>query len=475
MPTTTTTTTTTCQRPGGRLPLGDALRLTGGAMRDTVRAEVPGTQRGVALLVVLVTMAIMGALSVEFAYNTRTNIWMAGNVTASARAFYHARSVTEIAVLAVNAKRNFPQIKTALTLMGKAGGAKAEIWRQACEFAKIFFTGRAEFFGMDILDLTDEPAVGIKDGSFECSVTAEDSRTNLNAASTDPPNRYNPTGGRGGNPRSPGGAAGARGATGANPRAGIAGLISGGVLDKNRKKLGYKLYGLLRPFLDSGEIDSEDEMIEIIVNVMDWTDADDVKTDVGPNGEFIESSGSEASDYGQYGYGVKNAKMDSVGEVQLVEGMTSDIYCKIKDKLTVFSTGKLNVNDADPAVLKGVLCQALKDESQRLAMCWNPLPGQPQAMDLALQAMESCRQLKKQAYSTPFTSVAAFSRFFKQFPTIMQIPVQLDIDDRMVREHLGVLTNMVRVEATGSYRGTTRKVTTVIDQATGEPVYTHIE
>ena len=39
-------------------------------------------QRGVALLVVLVTMAIMGALSTEFAYNTRANIWMAGNVTA---------------------------------------------------------------------------------------------------------------------------------------------------------------------------------------------------------------------------------------------------------------------------------------------------------------------------------------------------------------------------------------------------------
>ncbi len=467
----TITAAATAAQPTGRpMPLREALRVTGAAVRETVRADVPGTERGVALLIVLVTVAVMGALSVEFAYNTRTNIWMAGNVTASTKAYWHARSVTEIATLAINAKRNFPQIKTALTLIGKGGGAKAEIWRQSCEFAKIFFTGKAEFFGMTILDMTGEEAVGIEEGSFDCVVTAEDSRTNLNAASTDPPNRFNPTGSRGGgrgggsNPR---GGAGNRGVAG--------GAVSGKALDTNRKQLSLKLYGLFRPFLDSGEFDSEDEMIDLIVNIMDWTDADDVKVDIGPNGEFIDSSGSEASDYGQYGYAVKNAKMDSVGEVQLIEGMRSEIYCKIRDKLTVFSTGKLNVNDADLATLKGVMCQTIENEADRLAMCWNVLPGQVAPIDGALLALDSCRELKKAAYSTPFTSVAQFIRFFKQYPAILGVPLELPIQDRLVREHLGVLTKMVRVEATGSFRGTQKKITTVIDQATGEPVYTHIE
>ncbi|MDP6946733.1 MAG: hypothetical protein QF464_21465, partial [Myxococcota bacterium] len=65
------------------------MKRTTRAARATVRTDVPGTQRGVALLVVLVTVAIMGALSTEFAYNTRANIWMAGNVTASTQAYYH--------------------------------------------------------------------------------------------------------------------------------------------------------------------------------------------------------------------------------------------------------------------------------------------------------------------------------------------------------------------------------------------------
>ncbi len=71
--------------------------------------------------------------------------------------------------------------------------------------------------------------------------------------------------------------------------------------------------------------------------------------------------------------------------------------------------------------------------------------------------------------------MAQFIRFFKQYPAILGVPLELPIQDRLVREHLGVLTKMVRVEATGSFRGTQKKITTVIDQATGEPVYTHIE
>jgi hypothetical protein len=442
-----------------RMALGDALRLTRAAVRETVRADVPGTQRGVALLIVLVTVAVMGALSTEFAYNTRTNIWMAGNVTAETQALYHARSSMEIALLAVNAKKNFPQMKAALSLMGgSGGGAGIEIWRQACEFVHVFSTGRANFFGLDILDMSKEEAVGVKEGgTFECVVTAEDSRTNLNAASTDPPS-----------------ALGALRQAAQNQAAGGA-RPAGFNLDVQRKQLGLKLYGMLRPFLDSGEFDSEDEMIQVILNVMDWTDADDNKTDVGPSGEFTESGGSEAAEYARYGYDVKNAKMDTVGEVQLVSGMTSDIYCKIRDKLTVFSTGKLNVNDADLGTLKGVLCQAIDDEATRLQLCWNVLPGVIAPMDEALLTLETCRDLKKAAFSTPFTNMSKFIRFFQEFPVALQTGTALPVNARTVQDHLDVTTTMVRIEATGTFHNTKRKLTTVVDLSTGEPVYFNIQ
>ena len=60
-----------------------AWTITAAAVRASVGAQIGPEQRGVALLIVLVTTAVMGVLSTEFAYNTRTNIWMAGNVTAA--------------------------------------------------------------------------------------------------------------------------------------------------------------------------------------------------------------------------------------------------------------------------------------------------------------------------------------------------------------------------------------------------------
>ena len=434
----------------------DASRLTAAAARATVRADVPGTQRGVALLVVLVTMAVMGALSTEFAYNTRANIWMAGNVTASTQAYYHARSISKIATLAINAKRVFPEVKTVLSMMGKSGkGApKLEIWRQACEFAKIFATGKAEFFGVQVLDLSEEEAVGFKKGSFECKVTAEDSRTNLNAAATDPPSNLG-QGPGGKKPRSPG-------------------AISGRKLQTQRKQLGLKLYGLFRPMLETEQFDSEEEIYDLIINIMDWTDSDELRTDIDQAGNFTEGAGDEGRDYSGVDYEVKNAKMDTVGEVQLVAGMEPDVYCQIRDKLTVFSTGKLNVNDADLGTLKGVLCESIQDPVIQYRQCWNYMPGQLPLMDLALLSMDTCRELKKAAYSTPFTSMSRFQNFLNQFPSFAQMPEKLQFQPSTIREHMGVRTTMVRLEATGEYKGTLRKITTIFDQATGEPVYHNV-
>ena len=182
-------------------------------------------------------------------------------------------------------------------MMGKSQSSRLEIWRQACEFAKIFATGKAEFFGLQVLDLSSEDAIGFKKGSFECAVTAEDSRTNLNAAATDP---------RATLVRS---AARSRRASGP---------VTGNKLQTSRKQLGLKLYGLLRPMLETGQFDSEEEIFDVIINVMDWTDSDALRTDVDAAGNFIDGAGDEGRDYSGVDYEVKNAKMDTVGEVQLV-------------------------------------------------------------------------------------------------------------------------------------------------------------
>jgi len=436
--------------------LVDALRLGSRAAFGTVRGARRGAQRGLALLTALVVVAILSALSVQFTYNLSANVYMAGNLMASTQAYYNARSATRVALLAVNAKQNFPQMQQFLSLMGKSAAARLEIWQRACDFVNIFATGKAEFFGSTLLDFSHEQAVGsksLKEGvaAFSCTVSAEDARVNLNRAATE-----------------------------LLPESQITGdpalYLQQVQAQQGRKaaQLYVQLGGLLQPMIEAGVFANEDEVIDLILNIVDWTDADTTKSDIDPQGNFAPIGGAEP-DYGQYGYEAKNAKMDTVGEVQLVDGMKSEAYCRIRDKLTVFATDKVNVNDADLLVLKGILCQSIQDEMARAQICALPGPTGLPPIDDALVALEACRNLKKQVYSTPFTSMARFTQFFEQFPQAMGTGVPLPITASVVNQQLGVKTKMVRIEAVGVYGDTKRKMVSIVDTSTGALVHYHYE
>ena len=65
----------------------------------------------------------------------------------------------------------------------------------------------------------------------------------------------------------------------------------------------------------------------------------------------------------------------------------------------MFETDKVNINDADLSVLKGILCQSIEDDVTRAQVCLMPGPTGLAPIDDALIALESCRELKKQVYS----------------------------------------------------------------------------
>ncbi|MCC6620253.1 MAG: general secretion pathway protein GspK [Deltaproteobacteria bacterium] len=458
------------RRPDGAIERGApslarAFRRALGAAGEVVRRSPAGDgaapsprQRGFAMLMVLVVVAVVSALSTQFTYNTRANIWMAGNLEASVKAYFNARSATKIALLAVNAKKNFPQMQKFLSLMGKGAAQRLEIWQRACDFVNIFATGRAEFFGTPLLDFSREKAVGADSGvegrpGFTCKVTAEDARVNLNRAATEPvlpdPN---------------------------NPNADVAALTAQQTQLQQRRaaQLYVQLGGLLAPMVKSGEFQTEDEVLDVILNVIDWTDADTTKSEIDQEGNFAVGGGGEP-DYGKYGYESKNAKFDTVGEVQLVDGMSSDVFCQIRDELTVFATDKVNVNDASIMVLKGILCQSIQDEVARVQLCLMPGPTGLAPIDDALIALETCRELKKQVYSTPFTSMSRFTQFFEQFPQALGTGVPLPITASIVNQQLGVRTKMVRIEAEGFFGDTQRKMVSIVDTASGTLVHFHYE
>lgn len=448
---------TAAQRPGMRLV--DALRLANRATLQTVHGgRRPGKQRGIALLMALVVVAILGSLSIQFSYNLSANVYMAGNLVASTQAYYNARSASRIALLAVNAKKNFPQFQQFMALMGKSAASKLEIWQRACDFVNIFATGRAEFFGTTLLDFSRERAVGsksLKEGvaGFKCTVSSEDARVNLNRASTEV--LVDPATG-----------------TVADPAVRQQQMLA----QQQRKaaQLYVQLGGLLQPMVQTGVFQKEDDVLDLILNIIDWTDADTTKSDIDDKGNFTGASGAEP-DYGQYGYESKDAKFDTVGEVQLVEGMSSEAYCRLRDKLTVFATDKVNINDADLSVLKGILCQSIEDDVARAQVCLLPGPTGLAPMDDALVALETCRELKKQVYSTPFSSVPLFVKFFEEYPAAMGGGVPLPVNASLLSAQLTPKTKMVRIEAEGVYGDTKRKMVSVVDTATGALIHFHYE
>jgi general secretion pathway protein K len=78
-------------------------------------------------------------------------------------------------------------------------------------------------------------------------------------------------------------------------------------------------------------------------SLLDWVDADDLQRMSGAEKEYYASL--------QEPYEPRNAPFESVEELALVKGVTPQIFQKIRDHLTIYGSGKINVNFASREVL----------------------------------------------------------------------------------------------------------------------------
>jgi general secretion pathway protein K len=88
--------------------------------------------------------------------------------------------------------------------------------------------------------------------------------------------------------------------------------------------------------------------------VVDWRDKND----------DITEGGAESGFYGglQPGYPCANADLRTVYELLLLRGMRTEIFEKLSHSVTVYGTGKVNLNTADRAVLQVIAEAAGADE-----------------------------------------------------------------------------------------------------------------
>lgn len=118
-----------------------------------------------------------------------------------------------------------------------------------------------------------------------------------------------------------------------------------GVIDEERKiNINSSSQALLKSLVEiAGEVDPMTAS-EISSSIIDWRDEND---------ELL-IGGAEDSYYAALNrpYPCHNGEFQSLHELLLVKGVGCDLFSKLKRYLTIYGTGKVNINTAQPMVLR---------------------------------------------------------------------------------------------------------------------------
>lgn len=99
--------------------------------------------------------------------------------------------------------------------------------------------------------------------------------------------------------------------------------------------------------LFAGVADIDDETADVIASsIVDWRDADNKSQAHGAEDKYYRGLKSA--------YHCKNSSFEAVEELRYVKGMNYNIFEDIEPYITVFGTGRVNINTASMSVLKAL-------------------------------------------------------------------------------------------------------------------------
>jgi len=98
---------------------------------------------------------------------------------------------------------------------------------------------------------------------------------------------------------------------------------------------------------------------DVVIAMRDWIDEDETQSALNLTGQgdpFVKGFSDENSLYDRYvpRYRAKNAAMDTLDELYMVNGVSDRFMAAFKDRLTVYTdiNSKLNINTDDPLLLR---------------------------------------------------------------------------------------------------------------------------
>lgn len=328
--------------------------------RDSIRARprrAIGTRprkrdkrrEGVALILAIITLLLLSILTVELS-DSSTNYYLASTQDRDRlQAEYMARSGLNLTRLLMSSRNQ--QILTTqvryfyqLTLQ-QNGPSELPVWLAANDILAPFCSG-GDFADSGAFDLG-----GAEDffaAAGRCAITAEAENAKINVST---------------------------------------GLHFGG--DQARRNTAMQLFALLGgyhspspfdPLFD--EIDNEGQLnsrLDVVSASIDWWDPDTDRLIFDPGSNEVSQVGAEDDIYGRYDdpYRVKNAPFDSLEELRYIRGVGDDFWATFVEtdpddirsrNLTVYGSGRVNINEARPEVLLARVCSISPEEQ----LCTNP-------------------------------------------------------------------------------------------------------
>lgn len=450
----------------------------------------PSRQRGVAMLMVLVGLAVLALVANEVRYNSLVEVRLATNQRDDLRAHYLARSGIGLARLMLRFQKQMdaiqlPNIGGMLQgllgslggaggagglagllggagaggaagmagLLGGAGGAGAptsmsiQLWRMAkidCHMlaqmvpeldekgAAIKTSSFDKKFAFDdehpeLASEQKQRRFGTFTGCFDTVITDEEERINLNKL--DAPQ-----------------------------------LTSTVLLSQLVTALGDKKYEFLFEKEDSNKV--KVTPTEIISAMRDWIDEDEAGTALNFSGQgdpFARGFSDENGSYVKYDpqYRAKNGRFDSLDELYMIHGVNDRFMAAFKDKLTVYPdiNSRLNINTDDPVLLE----LAIRTVADPLRV--DPRLSDPIFIDALIKKIRAARI---------FAIFGMSAADFVNLVAAAGVPVNSSIQNNVAQNRfVGDKSTTYRVSVTGEAGDVTRTITAVIrlDDGLGRLVY----
>ena len=426
--------------------------------------SAPVQHRGVALILVLTTLAILTAVGVDFSYNSRVSLKLAENLRDEIRAEYLAKSAVNLSRLLLHFQKQVdtlggqvgnlvagtPATRAPATGTNPAPGSPAKaplnnlgirLWQVLPIDSNAFgalLSGRIEGLDAAKLEVASPAPVSEKraathafggfDGSFHARIVDENSRINVQSLDN----------------------------VGTAPMA---------VFTQLRAMMADPKYDFIFDEADANRDRVRRE--DVILAMKDWIDIDETGTVLDPTNlqrPFVNGFSDENSAYSRYEprYKAKNGRFDSLEELFMVRGVNDRFMAAFGDRLTIWPdiTSKLNINTDDPQQMMTNILIAASNPN-------DPALRDPRLLQTILREI----QLRKM--------FSFFGMSAQDFVSILQangIRLRPEIDPRIngnAGAFFGSTSDTFRIVATGRVGRIEKKLTAVVryDDAMGKLLY----